>query len=256
MSIAPALSVILFGLLVPQDDAPLPAGAQKVLDAGRAKLTDARAAYLAQMRAEIALLIAALKKEQEAATKAGDLDGALAIRERIERLQVGETLGHALVGPDDLVDPEVAPTKAAIVNFAWVGAEEDRVGAGRPIAADGRNDEGFSLAVALPPESRIISIRILADDRHGHWVTPEEAGRWPVAVMYKGGAVAESRADGLGRFAGRITLDLFIAPDADYRSTNQFEVRVTVRTARGRTEEVTATCKREKGPAAGARPSR
>lgn len=244
MSIAPALSTILLALILPGDDTPLPAEAAKAIESSRAKLIKARAAYLAEVRAETAALIAALKKEQDAATKAGNLDGALAIRERIERLRAGETLEHTLVGTEDLIDRGAVPTKASIARFAWTGNDEDRVGAGRPIAADGRKDERFALSLSLPADTKILSVRILADDNHGHWVTPEEPGRWPVAVLHKGAALADGVADGLGRFSGHTALDLFIAPDADYRPTSEFEVKVTVRSSRGRDEELRATCKR------------
>jgi hypothetical protein len=194
MSIARTLMIALIGLgSLPADDAPLPEAARSALTDSRARVRKARAAFLAELRAETARLEAALKKEQEIATKAGDLDGALAIRERIERLRAGELMDLVEIGPDDLMEADASPpvTRAAVRSFVWAGNDEDRVGRGGPIGPDGQKDERFDLVLLLPTNTTIRSIAVRADNRHGHWVTNPEVGRWPSCS--RAGASSRSR---------------------------------------------------------------
>lgn len=81
---------VLFGA----DEVKLPADAQAALTAYDAKVAKLKADYDAAVAKESDALVAKLQKSQEAATKKGDLDTALALKTRIDALPQTDLLGN------------------------------------------------------------------------------------------------------------------------------------------------------------------
>jgi hypothetical protein len=84
-------------------EVPLPAPIVKAEEAMNDAVAKARANYLKQVEAEVKKLQATLEREKAAATRAGQLEVAMAIKAKQDALVVAEVAQKALEGAGDLL---------------------------------------------------------------------------------------------------------------------------------------------------------
>lgn len=93
-------TLILFALFLPLTAAELPRGAERALVSYEKAAAKALAEYDKAMADAIAEVVDELSDEMDKATRAGDLDQALAIRSKIEELTPAPEEGADVVGGD------------------------------------------------------------------------------------------------------------------------------------------------------------
>ncbi len=153
--------------------------------------------------------------------------------------------------------PTELPGAAAITEFQFLDAAQDRVSGHGNGSPDGRPDGRFHLGLALPAGSEVLGVKLIYADAAGtpgaHTWSSRPEGLWMIGVFRDGAQLNPTHAPTLGRMEGTVALELFLADVGVFKPGENFLVEVALgggATLRSRLRSPTSPLAAP-GPAAG-----
>jgi hypothetical protein len=135
------------------------------------------------------------------------------------------------IAADSAATPPGAPPSSAggveIIEFRWMDAESDMIGATDHPEPDQQPDEHFRLAWRLPPGAEVKEL-IITNEGPNQWQTVADGFHWPLGVFRDGQPIARAHVPKVGIVEGDVVFDIYANSPGGIREQSPFDLKAVV----------------------------